>query len=588
MRKKFMWLGLSFLLVVVLVLSSLISSCGTKATTAPVTTSTSSTPTVATPVTGGIFTYYTENSNSDPPSWDDITTPGIASTDTWENPYAETLLKGDINKYGPRGNNTFSFQYALTSQFGQYYGPCLATSWEVTSNPLGVVYQLRHGVMWTGNTNIGMAPREFTADDVVYHINRNMTASPLAGLYASYIQSVTATDRYTVTILWSKFFSQWESPIGMDSGVQARIIPEEVVKAGADNWKNQTGTGPFILTNYVSGSAATYTKNPNYWGTTTINGKTYQEPLIDEVVYPIIADQSTAIASLRTGKIDMWPKVPLTYQASLASTSPDMTMQKWLTCRVDMIKFNMIGNSVFNNKDVRRAMYVATDLNTIANNVYQGGDIYGFPIAAGTPEFTPLSQLPAQDQLLYTYDPVKAKQMLSDAGYPNGFACEVTINSSTTTWKDIADTLASEWAKVNVTLTIDQLEDTAYQAAYAGVTYKDSLMLTYSTDDAWAVLQSMRTGSEGASVNDPVYNDMYDKAQATQDDASRVAQKKAMGVYELDNALSIGFTNPYNLNCYWPWVKNYYNEISAGNYSDIMPMVSQMWIDQSMKKTLGY
>ena len=584
MNKKGLWLGLSFLLVVALILSSLFSSCGSKTTT-PTTT----TPTTAanTPQTGGTLTYFLADAAHDPISWDDVTTTGIAATE-WNNPYAESLLKGDINKYGPRGNNEFNFQHSLTSQFQSYYGPELATSWEVTSNPLGVVYHLRQGVMWTGNTKIGMAAREFTADDAVYHIKRNMTDSVLAGLYSSYVQSVTATDKYTVTEVWSRFFAQWESPIGLDGGVQAMIIPQEVVKAGANNWENQCGTGPFILTDFVPGSYAKYTKNPNYWGKATINGKSYQEPFIDTLVYPIIPDESTQVANLRTGKIDMWALVNLTYQDSLNQTSPDMVTQKWSTCRVAELKFNTVGTSVFNKKAVRRAMMVATDLQAIADAVYHGGDIFGFPIAAGTPAFTPMDKLPAEDQLLYKYDPAKAKQMLADAGYPNGFTVQVTINTSTPEWKDAAQMLVSQWAKAGVTLKIDQMDDTAYQAAYSKITYADSIMLVYSTDDAWAVLYSDRTGNEGVAVNDTVFNDMFDKAQNTPDVASQIAQQKAMAIYTIDQAYSIGLANPFMLNCYWPWVKNYYGEISAGNYSDVMPMLKQIWIDRALKTKLGY
>ena len=161
MKKKGLWLGLSFFLVVALILSSLSSSCGTKTTT-----TTTATTAANTPQPGGTFTYFLADAAHDPISWDDVTTAGIAATE-WNNPYAESLLKGDINKYGPRGTNEFNFQHSLTSQFQSYYGPELATSWEITSNPLGVVYHLRQGVMWTGNTTIGMAAREFTADDAV-------------------------------------------------------------------------------------------------------------------------------------------------------------------------------------------------------------------------------------------------------------------------------------------------------------------------------------------------------------------------------------------------------------------------------------
>jgi peptide/nickel transport system substrate-binding protein len=548
---------------------------------------TTTTPTAVEPTYGGTFTYLHRWYYQDPVSFDDVTTAGLSPTCVWVNPYAECLLEGDINKFGPRGNNSFSFQYNLVNQFGQYYGPALATSWEVTQTPFGVVYHLRHGVMFTGNTKIGMAPRELTADDVAFHINRLLTSSSIKSIYNSYIKSVTATDRYTVTILWSSFYSQWESPIGMDCGVQSRIIPPEVAAAGADNWKNASGTGPYIITDYVSGSYASYTRNPNYWGTTTINGKLYQEPLISKVVYPIIVDESTAIAALRTGKVDMWPAVPSTYQTTLAKSSPDMTINKWLFCFNYWIRFNCLTSKYFTNKDVRRAMFMATDLKAIRDNVFQGGNIYSFPAAPGTPEYTPPEQYPASVTDEFTYDPVKAKQLLATAGFPNGFTCELTVNP-TSVMHDIADTLVSEWAKAGVTLTIDARDSTAFQAAYTKVLYDDSVIATHPTDDAWGPLFACRPGGEGCAVNDPVYNALYDKAQATQDTAARVALKQQLGIYLLDNAFGIPLTNQYVLDCYWPWLKNYYGEVTAGNYNDIMPFVSQMWIDENMKTSMGY
>ena len=604
MQRKIILVGLCMLLIATLVLTSCATTTApatvtstttatatttsTKATTTTTTVAKSTTTTAALtePVLGGTLTYFGEYANGSPPSWDDVTTAGVSATDFWSNPYGESLLKGDINKYGPRGNNTFSFKFDLVSQFLQYYGPSLATSWELTSTPLGVIYHLRKGVMFTGNTNIGMAPREFTADDVVFHWNRLKTDSAIKARY-SYIQSITATNKYTVTVIWNTFYAQWESPVGPDGGVQARIIPQEVVKAGANNWQNQSGTGPFILTDYVSGSYASYTKNPNYWGTTIINGKTYQEPLIANVIYPIIADESTQVASLRTGKIDMWPYLPVSYQSSLANTSPGLVMNKWLTGRVNWVRFNTIGTSIYNNKDIRRAMWMATDLKAIADSVYQGGDINAFPFARGTPEYTPVDQLPAGDQELFTYDVTKAKQLIASAGYPNGFTVELTIDP-TNIMHDLADVLVSQWAKAGVTLTIDALNATAYTAANSKVTYKDSIMATYSTDSTWAMLYAIRPGSEGCAVNDPVFNNMYDTAQQAQDLNAQTAQKKAMGVYFLDNAYGLGFVNPNKVSCYWPWLKNYYGEITAGNYGDIMPMVTQMWIDQNLKKSMGY
>ena len=609
MGKKILWLGLCSLLVLSLILSSCTKIVTTTTTTQPTTTTTTqpttttttqpttttstttTTTTASTPQYGGRFTFFGgKYGKADPASFDVVTTGSLSATDFYTNPYGESLLKGDINKYGPRGNNQFSFQYNLVSQFTDFYGPALATSWEVTNNPLGVIYQLRQGVMWTGNTNIGMGARELTADDVTFHLNRILNNSPIKSIL-TYIKSITATSKYTVTILWNNYYAQWQAPIGLDGGVQGRIQAPESVKAGASNWRNAVGTGPYILTDYVQGSSCTYRRNPNYWGTTTINGKEYQTPFIETISYPIIPDEATEVAALRTGKIDMWEMVPITYQSTLASTSPNLKITKWSTNTINVIKFNTLTSKYFSNKDIRRAMYVATDFKAISDSLFQGGDINSFPFAPGTPTYTPPDKMSASVQALYKYDPTTAKKMISDAGFPTGFTCTITIDSSPLA-RDIADTLASQWAKAGVTLQIQSLEATAYQAAYTKITYADMAIGTaigsYSTDSAWAVLYAARTGSEGCAVNDPYFNGQYDKVQQIMNLVEVNAQIQQLGIYILDNAFFLPFCNPIVLSAYWPWIKNYYGELTAGNYNDIMPMVTQMWLDQNLKKSMGF
>jgi peptide/nickel transport system substrate-binding protein len=80
---------------------------------------------------------------------------------------------------------------------------------------------------------------------------------------------------------------------------------------------------------------------------------------------------------------------------------------------------------------------------------------------------------------------------------------------------------------------------------------------------------------------------MYEAAAANADVVSREAQlEKLQEAYQWDCG-ALGFANPYVLNCYWPWLKNYYGEIDASYYNQI-PMIKRMWIDQNMKAGLGH
>jgi hypothetical protein len=74
---------------------------------------------------------------------------------------------------------------------------------------------------------------------------------------------------------------------------------------------------------------------------------------------------------------------------------------------------------------------------------------------------------------------------------------------------------------------------------------------------------------------------------AESDVTKRTQDIKTLAIAMIDDAGWIPFANATNLNCYWPWMKNYYNETDTG-YHNAVPMISRIWIDQTMKKTLGY
>jgi len=131
MRKKLLWYGLSLALVAAIVLSSCTKATSTTSstttttptkttttttavtsTTPTTTTATTSATTADTPIYGGTFTMLNNantSSNADPTGWDHMWAVSLGQGSVWGNPYLEKLLIGDIDTYGPRGNNTFAF-----------------------------------------------------------------------------------------------------------------------------------------------------------------------------------------------------------------------------------------------------------------------------------------------------------------------------------------------------------------------------------------------------------------------------------------------------------------------------------------------
>jgi len=601
MQKKIMWLGLCILLVAATVLASCnntttsttVTSTLTSTKTSTTTSTTTSTaaastttPIVSTePQYGGTLTAEGYRTTQPPTTWD--FTVGGANTDYWVNPYGEYLLTGDIEGQGPRGSNAYNFQLQETVP-PQFLTGQLATTWE-QPDPLTLIFHIRQGVMWTGNANIGMAAREFTANDAAFELNRYWK-SINGGTNLYYLSSITATNQFTLTIKLNTYTPDWLNRLGY--GYKCEMIPPEEVVAsnsGAANWKNQVGTGPFILTNYVAGSFASYDRNPNYWGKTTINGKTYETPFIQTLVLPVVVDQSTQIASIRTGKMDVAFAEPIDFKATLNSTSPDLIIFPYLKNNFYQVGFRC-DTGIFTNVNVRRAMMIGTDVKSIGNAIYPGGyALNAGPAAPNLPGVSStVNEYPQSTQELFTYVPTTAKQMLADAGYPNGFTCEITCQSNSTE-QDMCSLLADQWSKLNVTLKIKAVDPASWTTYFLKKSYSDILLASIGNANLVSILgyKAIQGPYNASNWVDTKAEALYNQAVAETDTAKQNALYKQLNAYIIDQCSMIAMPAPDEMGTYWPWVKNYYQEIEAG-YHNYTPMMSSMWIDEGLKAKLGY
>jgi len=466
----------------------------------------------------------------------------------------------------------------------EYIVGCLAETFEFT-DPLTIVFHIRHGVMWTGNANIGMEPRELTAYDCEFSMNRYF-ASPFGHGRWFFVASIEATDKYTLVVHLSSFNAAWAWTLCFEK--LNSIIPPEVVAAGAKDWRNQCGTGPFILTNIIEGSQGIFERNPNYWAKTTINGKEYETPFVDRLVLPIIPDDSTRLAALRTGKIDTLGGLSQRYKDTLAQTCPEL--QYYSTPGGSSIRICLRQDQAayFKDINVRKALFIGLDMNAFIRSVWMDGDIHTIPIIPGVAGYTPLEELPAEAQELFTYDPVKAKKMLADAGYPNGFSIELSYKTGVDTG-DIAAMVADYWSKLGITVTLHPLEVSAFNNLRNTLAFNDCFM--YDGGGSWPYDAVYTTAVPGqaanrAKVDDPAFTAEVSALLQETDVAKRSADLKAIAIEWLEKCWYIPVGNPNYLNYYWPWVKNYWGVWSTGSNS--VKIQSLVWINQDLKKSLGY
>jgi len=344
MKKGIIWITLSFLIVVSMVLAS----CGSTKTTSTTTTTTSdvvttSSTTSPTSTTSSAVITTAATTTSTVNWWDSLGTPQYGGTLTlrlsnditqWD-PYLNGAIVGSAYGEYLFGDiwtiNPSVFAYSIDFRPTDYVGGLLASSWEFT-NPNTLVVHLKHEVYWQNIPPVN--GRQFIASDVVYNYDRlyglgggfttpspNYAGSPIK----QSLTSLTAPDNFTVVFTWNvinpEYILETIEALANNNEIAA---PEAVNQWGnLNDWHNQIGTGPFILKDYVTGSSVTFIKNPNYWGHDDRYPQN-QLPYISSMKVLIIPTLATALAAVRTGKIDYIDQVGSIDAQNMGKTSPEV------------------------------------------------------------------------------------------------------------------------------------------------------------------------------------------------------------------------------------------------------------------------
>jgi peptide/nickel transport system substrate-binding protein len=498
----------------------------------------------------------------------------------------EQLFVTDVSQFKSRGGKwTMTPDAYIPSELMRGE---LAEKWELKENPLQIVINLRKGIMFPEKPGI-MASRELTADDIVYTFNRqNSSPKKVEGMY-DYVDSVKATDRYTVVFNLKEYNAEWAYRFGY--GYYSGIVPKEVVDAGAANWKNINGTGPFRLTDYTQGNSNTYEKNPVYWGSETINEKEFKLPYLDKLVYRIVKDEATRTTALRTGKIDVLELVRWQDVDSLKKSAPDLKWNRWLSTGGTFLAMRT-DTKPFDDIRVRRALNLAVNKDEIIKSYYNGNaELFAYPQhPTFGAYFKPLEQQPDSVKELFKYDPVKAKKLLADAGYPNGFTFKTQVCSCSTNHMDLLPLVAGYLEQVGVKMEIQTMEYAAFLSAMTSRQNAPGYFMDNGhTNPTRSLHKSFVFGQvwNPSQWNDPAFSAKMDQVYLEKDEAKRVQMIDEMTTEIVDKAPYVWLPTPYYFSAWWPWVKGYEGELRAGAARP-GPIYARMWIDQDLKKKMGY
>jgi peptide/nickel transport system substrate-binding protein len=511
----------------------------------------------------------------------------------------ERLFTGDWTK-GPAGTGGTTWAAIRT----QFETGATAESWDFSQLPQGVMtFKIRQGIHYGLNHDSEASKlvggRELTADDVVFSLKQGFT-NPKSYLYNAYAglrsANITAPDKYTVT---------FETTPNQAANALLRvtecvdIVPPEVVQkyGNMTDWNNSVGSGPFMLTDFVDSSAVTFVKNPNYWAKDPVGtGKGNQLPYADSVKALIIPDLSTRQSAFRTGRIDScalnWEDGP-----TMIKAVPGIQYMKGGRNGAQFVTSMRTDKAPFNDIKVRQAMMMATDFDSI-NKSLLGGDAQTLTWPIGywveyKDAYLGLDdpEMPASVKQLYTYNPDQAKQLLAQAGYPDGFETTIVYNTSDSTVGDYYATLKDQWSKVDIDLTLKPTEYVVWTSIYRARSYDQMLQGSYAPVSALYQCTSM----SGTTLTNPSYIDdaqvnaasIQMQALSLTDTAKADAIYKDLMKYVLGQAWAIPYPSPASYTVWQAWLKNYYGTFSVG-YMAGPNWTKWAWIDQPLKKSMGH
>jgi len=317
----------------------------------------------------------------------------------------ETLLSLDPQKefqIVSMGFTNEAFADSLVNYDDEYnFVPGLALSW-TTVDDLTWEFKLREGVKFHNG-------EPFTAEAVKHSFERLVDPDYKAGsaFLLAGVESVEVKEEYTALFHTKEPFGALLPNLTLVS-----IVPIEASQRD-DFATNPVGTGPFRFVEWRKGEKLVMEANPDYWG---------GPAKLKQVIYYPIAEDATRMAAVRTGEVDIADGVPPEEISSLKA-EPHLEVFKTLSNDNVCIRTYVEGDAPRCDPRVRKAMLMAIDREAIVSTILQGvGAAARSVVSSALPFFNPNLEP-------YPYDPERAKALLAEAGYPDGFSSNIVVPS---------------------------------------------------------------------------------------------------------------------------------------------------------------
>ena len=394
--------------------------------------------------------------------------------------------------------------------------PCLATDYEISADALTYTFTLRENVTFHNG-------KKMTAEDVQYSLHRmsGAIADTKALRTMENIGNVTIDDGKVVVTLR-------EADPDMLPFFSHAIIPEN----HGDLNKTPVGTGPFVWKSYTPGQSVILDKNPDYWVANV--------PRLEQVTFKITANAEAAFLELKAGSIDIFPYLPID------NIEPLEDQYNILNGPANMVEIFALNNAraPFDNAQVREALNFAVNREEIVRQTTVGNEVLMSGMSSVMGDFF-------NEDLngTFTHDPEKAKALLAEAGYPDGFSSTITVPAGYTIHVTTALILKEQLKQVGIEMEIVPIDFATWITdAYNGRDYDTTVIALTSEFHPADVLNRYVSTAENNFVNYVNLNFDRDFAavRSEMNRENRVTLYRTLQQYLVEDAASVYLHDPNN------------------------------------------
>lgn len=432
--------------------------------------------------------------------------------------------------------------------------PELATEWKTSSDGKTWTFTLRDDVTFHDGSKM-------TAEDVAFTFNSILDPKFVSKRrdYFTVIDKVEAVNPTTVRFILKAPYGDFLNNISLMG-----IVPKAYVEKVGDDKFNQApiGTGPFQLVDWVKQTRIVFKKNPNYFKKGL--------PYLDQVIMRPITEDSVRISALEAGEIDLFQRNVPPEMIDRLKADKRFVFEKAPQVYYHFLALN---NAVkpLDNKKVRQAIAYAIDRKTIVNDILKLGTPGKGPINPASPYFDP--SLP-----YYEYNPAKAKQLLADAGYPNGF--DITLSTFTyPDYKKVGEMVQNYLSEVGIRAKLDVTDWGVFlQKFYAPrkeYQIGNSAVGAVGPDAAMYGLFHSKGTTNNMNYSNPDVDRLLEQGRSTQDEAQRKKIYSDALRLILDDSPMIFIGDQEIPSVHWNYVKGFViNPILSYN------QLEDVWLDK--------